>query len=256
MKDDVMLLIDGDLLCFQIAIAVQRKHPFIEGAFECDGRFTLRILEQKIRVMMSKFETGRIEFHFSCNREKNWRRKVMPEYKANRDGKLSPVGLSSLISYVMRSYPYVKEGILEADDTISMAATGKYKSNNIICSIDKDFLGVPTKIWNWNKKILQTQSKVDAFKFFIYQVIIGDSVDNFKGIPRIGPKGAVKFLATHTCDLYNIWEPLVKLGATKKCDEDYMLQQARVAYLLREGDYNWESKEIKLWTPEKIEEML
>lgn len=255
-KKDVMLLIDGDLLCFQTSIAFQNKHPFIEGEFEYDSKLALRVLEQRIRLMMATFETGRIEFHFSCDRKKNWRRQLVESYKMNRNGKLTPIGLSSLISYVMSAYPYVKEGILEADDTLSIAATGKYKGNNIICSLDKDFLSINTKIWNWTKKILKTQSKKDAFRFFIYQIIIGDSADNFKGIKGIGKVGAAKFLAQQSKNLLNIWGPLCELGATKGHDEEYMLSQARMAHLLRDGDYNWDTQEIILWEPEMINNML
>ena len=254
-KEDVMLLIDGDLLCFQTAIAMQSKNPFT-GEPEYDGELALRVLEQRIRTFMATFETGRLEFHFSCNRKDNWRRQLVSSYKMNREGKLSPIGLSSLISYVMSAYPYVKEGILEADDTLAMAATGKYKGNNIICSLDKDFLTINTKIWNWTKKVLKTQSKKDAFKFFIYQLIIGDSADNFKGIKGVGPKGAAKFLVQQDKNLYNVWEPLCELAAKKGHDEEYMIGQARMAYLLRDGDYNWDTQEINLWNPEMIEEML
>jgi len=205
---------------------------------------------------MATFETGRLEFHFSCNRNDNWRKTLVSDYKDNRKGKLSPIGLSSLISYTMSAYPYVKEGNLEADDTIGIAATGKYKGNNIIVSVDKDFLTIPTKIWNPVKKVLKTQSKKDAFKFFIYQTIIGDSSDGYKGIPRIGPKGAAKFLAAQAKNLYNIWEPLVELAATKKCDEEYILGQARMAHILQEGDYNWDDQTVNNWSPEMISEML
>ena len=250
-----MLLIDGDWLAFSTAIAFQRKHPFIEGEFEYDAKTALRVYEQRIRKLMATFETGRLEFHFSCNRNDNWRKTLVADYKDNRKGKLSPIGLSSLISYTMAAYPYVKEGNLEADDTIGMAATGKYKGNNIIVSVDKDFLTIPTKIWNPVKKVLKTQSKKAAFKFFIYQTIIGDSSDGYKGIKGIGPKGAAKFLAAQDKNLYNIWEPLVELAATKKCDAEYLLSQARMAHILQEGDYTWKTKEVRSWNPEMIQEM-
>lgn len=254
MKKDKMLLIDGDWLCFSTAIAFQRKNPFTEE-LEYDSEMALRVLEQRIRKLMATFETGRLEFHFSCNRKDNWRRDLDNTYKMNREGKLSPIGLSSLISYCMSAYPYIREGNLEADDTIGMAATGKYKGNNIIVSVDKDFLTIPTQIWNPVKKVLKTQSKKDAFKFFIYQTIIGDSSDGYKGIKGVGPKGAAKFLALHSKNLYNIWEPLVELAATKKHDEEYILGQARMAHILQHGDYDWDTQEVNIWHPDMIQEM-
>ena len=254
-KEDVILLIDGDWLAFSTAIAFQDEHPFIEGEFVYDAETALRVMEQRIRKLMATFETCRIEFHFSCSRENNWRREVFPEYKMNRSGKLLPIGLFSMISYCMSVYPYIKEGNLEADDTIGMAATGKYKGNNIIVSVDKDFLTIPTKIWNPVKKILKTQSRKDAFKSLIYQTIIGDTADNFKGIKGIGKVGAAKFIAKHTNNLYGIWKPLIELAITKKCDENYMIGQVRMAYLLHDGDYDWETQRVTLWEPEMIQGM-
>ena len=135
--------------------------------------------------------------------------KLVESYKMNREGKLSPIGLQALRLHCTSSYECVMEDTLEADDLIGIDATGKYKGKNVICSVDKDFLTIPTKVYNPVKNIIKRQTKVDAFKFFIYQVIIGDSSDNYKGIYRVGPKGAKAFLAKHSKNLYNIWEPLV-----------------------------------------------
>ena len=252
---DIMLLIDGDWFCFSTAIALQTPHPFKDGEVEFDSDVAIRVIKQRVRKLMVTFDTKSVEFHFSCNRKDNWRREIFPDYKMNRDGNIPPIGLELLISYCIDKYPYIKEGALEADDTIGIAATGQYKDNNIIVSVDKDFLTIPTRIWNPVKKILKTQSKIDAFKFFIYQVIIGDSADGFKGIKGIGPKGASKFLSEQRSNLYNIWEPLVELAATKNHNEDYLLGQARMAHILQNGDYNWETQQITNWESEMIKDM-
>lgn len=256
-KKNPMLLIDGDWLCFSTAIAFQKNNPFDkEAAPEYNGKLALATLEHRIQKMMWKFDTSNIEFHFSCKREDNWRRVIVPSYKMNRKGKLSPIGLPSLSSHCMRSYPYVKVDTLEADDTLGIAATGEYKGNNIICSVDKDFLTIHTRLWNPVKELYKNQSKVNAFKSFLYQVIIGDSSDGYKGIPGIGPKGGKKFIIEHSKHLGAIWEYLVELGATKKVDEEYMLSQARMAHILQEGDFNFETGEVKLWEPSMIPGMI
>lgn len=252
-----ILLIDGDWLCFSTAAAFQRLNPFDKAAEPTyNGKLALVTLEHRIQKMMLKFDTSDIEFHFSCNREDNWRRMVVPSYKMNRNGKLSPIGLPSLISYCKRSYPYVDVPNLEADDTLGIYATGKYNGNAIICSVDKDFLTIPTRIWNPVKEVLKTQNKVAAFKSFIYQVIIGDSSDGYKGIPGVGPKGAKKFIIEHSKHLGTIWDYLLELAEKKKVDEEYMLGQARMAHILQDGDYNFETGEVTLWTPEMIQSSL
>jgi len=255
--DAPMLLIDGDWLAFSTAIAFQKKNPFDEEAEPMyDGKMALATLEHRIAKVMGIFDSPNIEFHFSCKREDNWRRVILPDYKMNRKGKLTPIGLPSLVSHCKRSYPSVDVPTLEADDTLGIAATGKYKGNNIIVSVDKDFLTVPTRIWNPVKEIHKKQNKMGAFKAFIYQTIIGDSSDGFKGIKGCGPKAAVKLITANSKKLHNIWEPLVALATKKKMSEEDLLTQARMAHILQDGDYDEDTKEVRLWTPDMIKEML
>ena len=251
------LLIDGDWICFSLACAFTKENPFVEGEVTFDGTLAKSVLDKKVRRAVEKVSADKVVFYFSCNRKDNWRRTVVESYKMNRKGKLSPIGLMPLKLYCMDSYNCVEEPTLEADDLIGMDATGKYKKGgNVIYSVDKDFLTIPTTIFNPQKNTIVKQSRVAAFKFFIYQVIIGDTSDGYKGIPGIGKVGATKFLTKHSKNLANIWEPLVELGATKKCTEEYMLQQARMAHILQEGDYDYATNEVNLWKPEDIAEMI
>ncbi len=256
-KDHYTLLIDADLYAFSTAIALQEENPFDpDGTDLFDPKNARMIIDSRMRKLMEIFNTSKIIQCFSCNRKENWRRQLNPSYKMNRDGKLSPIGLTGLISYLKNNYEYESEPTLEADDLLGIYSTnGKY-GPTIICSWDKDMLTIPTKIWNSNKKVLKTQSKVDALKFFIYQVIIGDSADGYKGIKGVGPKGAKKFLNDHSKTLANIWEPLCELAEKKKHDDGYILKQARMAHILQDGDYNFETREINLWEPKMIKGMI
>lgn len=253
-----LLLIDADFFTFSTAIAFQRDNPFdLEGGPIFDEGMAWHTLQGRVDKLMGIFETKQIEMHFSCSRESNWRRGLVPSYKMNRKNKKAPVGLGRLTEMCYNTYPCVDVHALEADDTIGMAATSlKQGKNSVICSVDKDFLTIPTTIWNPVKNILKKQNRVDAFKFFIYQTIIGDTADGFKGIPGCGKVAAQKFLAKHSKNLVNIWKPLVELAAKKKLKESQLLSQARMAHILQDGDYNYETGEIKLWLPEMIEEML
>lgn len=249
------LLIDADWLCFSLACAFTEDNPFVEGDKIFNGTTAKSVLDQKVRTAMEELMTDKAVFYFSCDRKTNWRRQIVESYKMNRKGKLSPLGLTPLKEHCTSSYTCVTEPTLEADDLIGIDATGKYP-DNVIYSVDKDFLTIPTKTFNPVKRKIKTQSKVNAFKFFIYQVIIGDTSDGYKGIPGIGKVGAMKFLTKHSKNLLNIWEPLCELGATKKCTEEYMLSQARMAHILQDGDFNFETKEVRLWEPEMINSMI
>lgn len=251
------LLIDGDWLAFSTCMAFQDTICFGGGHEQIiyDEMMAIHVLVQRIEKMKDLLCATEAEMHFSCPREDNWRRSVLPEYKMNREGLSKPIGLEDMKDYCRHHLKVVEVDSLEADDTLSIAATGKDKGNCTICSIDKDFLSIGTNIYNPKKNIIKAQTKRNAFKFFIYQIIVGDASDGYKGIPRVGPKGAKNFIAYNAMDLDKVWEPLVKLAKSKGVDEDYVIQQATMAHLLTADDVD-DDYNIDLWTPDKISSML
>lgn len=250
------LLIDGDLYAFSTSVAFQEENPFT-GELEYNGTLARSVMDQRIRNMMKRFGTHKVKVFFSCDRANNWRRAIVPSYKMNRQGKLSPIGLAGMISYMKECWPYVEEPTLEADDLIGIYATDRSLCKDpIICSYDKDFLTIPGKIYNSNKDILKKMNKVESFKAFIYQVLIGDSSDGYKGLKNQGPKKAMAFIAKHSRTLHDIWEPLLELAGKCGHDEEYIISQARMAHILQKGDYDFETKAVRLWEPHMIKEML
>ena len=256
-RDKYTLLIDADLYAFSTAIALQKANPFDPDAppvYDADqGRM---IFDTRMRKLMEMFNTHKLVMCFSCNRKENWRRDLVDSYKMNREGKLSPVGLTGLMAYAMDNYEYRLEPRVEADDLLGIFSTNGEYGKTVLCSWDKDMLTIPTLIYNGNKDVLKNQSRADALKFFMYQVIIGDSSDGYKGIKGAGPKAAKKLITENSKKLVNIWEAMVELAKKKKHDEDYLLGQARMAHILQDGDYNFETGEVRLWEPSMIAEML
>lgn len=250
------LLVDGDLYAFSTSVAFQKENPFT-GEMEYDGTMAMSVIDQRIRNMCKRFGTHKVVCFFSCDRKTNWRKQIVPTYKDNRKGKLSPIGLQGMINYMKECYPYVEEPTLEADDLIGIyATTPGLATDPVICSYDKDFLTIPTRIYNSNKDILKNMSKTEAFKAFIYQVMVGDSADGYKGINKIGPKKAKAFILEHAKTLRDIWHPLVELAEKQGHDEEYLLSQARMAHILQVGDYDFETKEVKLIDADYIGEMI
>jgi len=249
-------MFDGDWLCYSIACAFQEKNPFDEEAEPItDFGMAKTTLERSIQKSADLNDCDEIEVHFSTSRVDNFRRDFLPDYKMNREGSTPPVLLSKLKDHCDKLYDVVAIPRLEADDSLGIKATERGYGESVIVSIDKDFLTIPAHIYNPNKKILKKQTRTNAFKSFIYQVMIGDSTDGYKGIPQIGPKKALKFINKHKDAMYGIWEPLVEL-ASKKVDEEYLIMQARMAHILQAGDYNYETGEVRPWEPTMIEEML
>jgi DNA polymerase-1 len=247
------LLIDGDWLCYSLACAFETINPFGDEPlpmFDLAGAKTK--MDSNVKKWEEILDAEESIFHFTD--WDNFRKKLMPDYKANRKNKPKPVGLALLREYCEKLYDCVSEPRLEADDTLGICAT--MDKDSAIVSVDKDFLTIPAHIYNPNKQILKKQSRVNAFKSFIYQVMIGDSSDGYKGIKGIGPKKALKFINEHAKNLLNIWEPLVELAVKQGHDEDYLIMQARMAHILQAPDYDWNTKTIRLWEVGHIGEMI
>lgn len=249
------LCIDGDWLAYSVACAMEAPYPFDDSGKKLfDFGLAKRVVDGKIDKWIDLLEGTDVVVHFSCNREDNWRRDVLPEYKMNRKDIEPPVGLKPMIEYLSNMYETVTVPRLEADDTLGIMGTSE--KDVILVSVDKDFLTIPTKIYNPNKEVLKKQSRVGAFKSFIYQTLIGDATDGYKGLKRIGPKKALAFIKKHEKALYNIWEPMVELAEKQGHDEEYLLTQAQVAHILQAGDYDFEEGTVRHWVPNLIPEML
>ena len=75
----------------------------------------------------------------------------------------------------------------------------------------------------------------DADRYFLTQVLTGDTADGYKGVPGIGRKKPKQYLApTH----WGAVEKAIDAGLTK----DDAIQQARLARILRWSDWHEEAK--------------
>jgi 5'-3' exonuclease len=255
------LLLDGDLFAFSTAIALQRENPFLPGEFTFDQSQAEMILASRIDTLATKWKADKITIALSCQREENFRMGVTDTYKAHRKAKASPIGLVMMRDYLLSNYSVVTEPHLEADDIIGILATDPSATHRrLVVSWDKDVTAIEGETYNPQKDVYKKVSKLTSLKFFLYQCLIGDSADGYKGINKIGPKKGQAFISGLK-PLSTAWEKIVELAmekghGEKEEAEGWMLIQARLAWILRNEDYNWKTKEIKLWTPERISDYL
>ena len=78
----------------------------------------------------------------------------------------------------------------------------------------------------------------------MYQTLIGDTADNYKGCPKIGEVRAKRIL-DEDCS----WEAVVRAYVANGSTEEEALVNARLSFILQKGYYNKTKKEVKLWTP-------
>ncbi|MCI0462458.1 MAG: DNA polymerase I [Gemmataceae bacterium] len=137
-----------------------------------------------------------------------FREKIAPDYKANRKPPDSDLQLQiPLIVQMLQAMRIPTLGVegFEADDVIATVAVAAAKKgiNVFICSSDKDLRQLVSdriKIFDLRKqRIFDSAALKDDWgitpeQVIDYQSLVGDSVDNVKGVEGIGAKTAAKLL--------------------------------------------------------------
>lgn len=204
------------------------------------------------------------------------------KYKDGRNPD-KPFHYKNLINYVLNNYDYyVDENGLEADDAMCINQYGWVRNNifnTVICSRDKDVRQCPGLHYSWEcgKQLAIGPIMVDELgslsnvnenkfnsktgkpmplkvfgtgtKFFYYQMLTGDTVDNIVGVMGRGPTFAYNLLkdATTEWELYQlVAEVYVKTWGDEW--EEKMREMADLLWMIREIDE--EGKAVKWKKPE------
>jgi 5'-3' exonuclease len=188
----------------------------------------------------------------------NFRKGLYPDYKANRKDIIPHPAMKDMKALLLELPDAIHDENIEADDLIGIKATET--PNTIMVSADKDFLTLPgTLCIPSSHKRTQPDwhviSEAQADHNWLVQAMTGDTIDNYKGIPGIGPAKA-RIILTRLEPVEVMWPKVVAAFATKGLDLDYAILQARLARILRHGEYNFETKEVTLWTPQTTPRVL
>ena len=242
------LLIDADILLYKISSTVETPINWGDGIWtlHSDMNGAIPVFNDAIETYMENFNTHIIKLCLTGSN--NFRKKVASDYKANRIDKRKPLILKALREYAINNYDCYCEDKLEADDLMGLYSQQQTSNNeNIIVSIDKDMQTIPCKLSHDGEEII-TISQQQADYNFAIQCLTGDSTDNYKGCPSVGPAKAKQILEKATDSYWPcILEAYIKAGLTQKD----ALQQCRLAYILRKpNDYNFKTKRVKAWKPE------
>ena len=181
----------------------------------------------------------------------NFRKLILPTYKASRAGKGKPPGYWATVASVSERFPTQTVDGLEGDDLLGiLATTDKYREASIILSEDKDMKTIPTRVMRPlrdRKPVAYAQHEADYY--WLMQTLTGDSTDEYKGIPGMGPKGAEKLLGATPprTPVENLWGRVAAAYSRAGLTQDEAHTQARCARILRREDYDKATKEILLW---------
>jgi 5'-3' exonuclease len=168
----------------------------------------------------------------------NFRHEIAKDYKAQRP-KEKPVLLNFARNYIMEEFNTILTEGEEADDAIAILAT-KHFPDAVIVSIDKDFKQVPGLLYNPTKDEWTEISEEDGLLFFYTQLLTGDSVDNIKGVNKIGPKTADKILDGATTE-QEMWKRCLE---AYEGDYDRAVMNGRLLWLRREEGQMWEPPKL------------
>lgn len=242
------LLIDGDIIAYKASTMAEHSIKWEDStvwtlhADENQGKYNIL---SEIDNLKENLKASNITIALTDG--VNFRKDILPSYKDNRKEKRKPLILGAMRKWLIEEYDAVIYPNLEADDVLGILATEpNNKEEKIICSLDKDLRQIPGKLSQDGRTIIK-RSKTECDWWHLIQTLTGDSVDNFSGCPKIGIVTAQKILKDKKLPIKEQWELVIKAYAKEGLQEHDALQQARVARILRHGEYNKQTHEVTQW---------
>ena len=243
-----VLLIDGDILLYKIAMNNEVETHWGDGLWtlHSDANICKADVDLVIDDLGASLEAD--DYVVALTDSKNFRKDVLPTYKDNRKDKRKPLALKELREYVIKKHKGVVWDNLEADDVLGIMATEPTEEERIVVTIDKDLKTVPCNLSSDGLNVERIPERLADYWFMI-QTLTGDKVDGYDGVEGIGIKTAEKLIKKYTnVPLLDLWKIVKKIYVDKGYTEAEALQQARVARILRHGEYNKKTGKVKLWT--------
>ena len=240
-KQNLTILLDGDILVYQAASVTEKPVNWGDGLWTLHAEEAEAVahFEKQLDYITSQTKIDDVKIFLTG--KANFRKTLYPEYKANRTDKRKPLLLPFLREYVIEKHGgIICEGI-EADDAIGVYSVNP---NSVIVSKDKDLLTIAGTHWSPEQGFFVVTHEEADYNFHV-QTLTGDTTDNYKGCPSIGPVKAKKILEKAE----DPWEAIVAAFEKAGLSEAAALTQARLARILRPNEYNLDKNEVSLWHP-------
>jgi DNA polymerase I len=221
-SNSTLYLIDAHALIFQVFHAIREMSSpsgLPTNALYGFTRDVLYLRERRPDYLLAVFDMPAPTF----------REKIYPAYKANRSPPPSDLQLQfPLVRDMLAAMrvPVLGEPGYEADDVIATVATAAARKgiDVFICSSDKDcrqLLGDKIKVFDlrkqrvYDREALKSDWGIAPEQVVDFQSLVGDSVDNVKGVEGIGEKTAAKLLQEYR-DLETLLANVDKVPGAKK----------------------------------------
>jgi len=259
--------IDGDVLRYELgAVAMEKEAIFdIEVMRPWPDADVYELVDQRITQIIEAVGANSYEVYLTGPGNYREGLATIRPYKGNRTGLEKPYHWETVSRRLKEHWGAITVAGIEADDWLALRGT-EMGSDFAICSRDKDLRQVPEVVhysWPcgekqpavgpftvegigavWADFKLYGAKQQKAWKihgngtaFFYGQLLVGDSVDNIPGCPKVGPKKAMDLLSGLQTE-----EELLKACVYeyhKVYGEDwqtYLVENARLLHLLRSRD--------------------
>ena len=272
------LLVDSDMLLMRCVMKNQADYELMDEQIHriTDKRAARTDYWYYINMWRDEAAVEKENVYHCFTESSGFRRRIWPQYKAQRKLTLKPVGYKELKFELLNEDNSFCHKEIEADDMISIFAGVIDKAGNnestLIASQDKDLWQIPgIHVWvddtppkdtrfEWGK--YNTPELAERFTW--EQYLSGDpGTDNIPGCPGVGPQTAEKIVGG--LDLskpVDCWHAVVctyekrlakiaeKSGTPEVQDvHQHALLQARLTRLLRRDEYDFSSSKVSLWNP-------
>lgn len=251
MKNLQTVLIDADITAYQVCSSAEVEIDWGDDVWtlHSDLKDVKREFKLVIDTILSKTEASHAILAFTS--PDNYRKTILPSYKENRAKIRRPMHLARLREWAKEDYNVHMYPTLEGDDVLGILATKDPTS--FIYSADKDMRTLPAQLWSQDDGFAYENDERIADWFFMTQTLTGDTTDNYKGCPTVGPKRAKDLLGEPGhLSLDEMWAIVVNTFESKGLTKDDALVQARCARILRHTDWNPFSGEVILWQPPSL----
>jgi DNA polymerase-1 len=252
---ETIALIDADVFVYRVGLAIETPIEWGDGIWtlHADLDQAKQMLDDRIENVRKALDADRVEVALSCSTKEGFRFALLPTYKSNRKATRKPIIHGALREYLLATYTSYEMPTLEADDILGILATQPDTGETrVICSVDKDFKTLPeVPFYDLNTEKTTVATRKEAYSFFMAQVLAGDSVDGYKGCPKIGMITAAKLLAPCTSRA-EMWAVIVKAYEKAGLNEAEALLNARMARILTWDDWNMHTQKLTLWEAPKL----
>ncbi len=256
-----LILVDGSSYLFRAFHAIQNLS-------NSKGQPTNAIygVINMVRKLISEYQPESMVVIFDA-KGKTFRNDMYADYKANRppmpDELRSQIEPIHNIIRAMGIPLLVIEGV-EADDVIGTlcAQASELKMETLVSTGDKDMAQLVnehvTLINTMTDTLMTPETVVEKFgvtpeQIIDYLALMGDSVDNIPGVPKCGPKTAVKWLTQFgSLDevIANADQVKGKVGENLRNSLDFLPLSQQLATIKCDVELPYTPEQLKLETPD------